>query len=122
MTGRIEVGPADELDPGDRRIVSTDAGAEIGVFNLDGEFYAMLNSCRHQHGPVCEGPMQPEIGGEFTGVGERTEKHYTGHTVVKCPWHGWEYVIETGEHAGDADVTLPTFDVVVEDGVVYVEA
>lgn len=55
-------------------------------------------------------------------VGERTKETLTeDEHVAVCPWHGWTYDLRTGLHTGDDSVSLPTFDVVVEDGVVYVE-
>ena len=118
--GRIEVCPAETFDPGERRIVETDA-FEIGVFNLDGEYHALLNNCLHQNGPVCEGGVVPKIVGEFSEPGERVEERFADEQVIKCPWHGWEYEIETGRLLDDEGTALPTFEVAVEDGTVYVE-
>ena len=44
----------DEIPPGGRKIVEV-AGRTIGVFNVDGEFFALLNRCPHQGGPLCTG-------------------------------------------------------------------
>lgn len=120
MSGRVPIGAAADFPPGERRIVETDRG-QVGVFNLDGEYHAMVNTCIHQRGPVCEGQLEPELGGEFVGLGDRVEERFTDRTVVKCPWHGWEYLVETGELLGDPGRSLPTFDVTVEDGTVYLE-
>ena len=121
MSDRIEVGPVETLRPGERRIVDT-GGVSIGVFNVDGEYYALLNSCSHEGGPVCEGKQQPALTGEYVGAGERVKEEFDPDTpVIACPWHGWEYDLKTGEHAGDPEESLPTFDVVVDGGTVYVE-
>lgn len=121
MSDRIEVCPADELGPGDRRVVE-DGKTSIGVFNVAGEYHAMLNSCQHQYGPACEGKLIPGVEAEPGEVGERTKETLTeDEHVAVCPWHGWTYDVRTGLHTGDDSVSLPTFDVVVEDGVVYVE-
>lgn len=95
---------------------------EVGVFNVEGEFYALLNSCPHQHGPVCEGEVSRDITGEFLEPGTHVEQQYVedSYTVV-CPFHKWSFDIETGEHSGDPDISVPTYDVVVEDETVYVE-
>ena len=45
---------ADELNDGDRRVVSCD-GVEVGVFKIDGQFVAWHNECPHRQGPVCQG-------------------------------------------------------------------
>ena len=67
MSDRHEVCPAAAIPPGERRIVEL-SGLSIGIFNLDGEFYALANVCPHQLGNLCEGP----VGGVTTaeGVGE----------------------------------------------------
>jgi 3-phenylpropionate/trans-cinnamate dioxygenase ferredoxin subunit len=50
------VATLDELPPGSRKLVEV-AGRSIGVFNLEGEFYALRNRCPHQGGPLCEGKL-----------------------------------------------------------------
>ena len=47
---------ADELPPGSRTIVEID-GRSIGVFNVDGELFAIRNSCPHRGAPLCEGTI-----------------------------------------------------------------
>ena len=117
---RIEVGPEGSLEPGDRTIVSV-GNREVGVFNIDGEYRAILNTCLHQNGPLCEGKVLPEIKGKFIEPGKRTVEEYGDSMVVKCPWHGWEYDLETGQLKDDERMRLPVFEVVVEDGTIYLE-
>ena len=50
----------EKLVLGDRRLVQVD-GTAVGVFNLDGEYYALQNTCPHQYGPVCRGNVRPAI-------------------------------------------------------------
>jgi 3-phenylpropionate/trans-cinnamate dioxygenase ferredoxin subunit len=53
-----------EIPPGGRKIVRVE-GREVGIFNLDGEFYALKNSCPHQAARVS-GPRRrhdPAVGG-----------------------------------------------------------
>ncbi len=83
---------ADELPPGTRKLVEV-AGRSIGVFNIDGEYFALRNSCPHQGGPLCLGQvsgfLMASVPGEYTYV-RRGE-------IVRCPWHGWEFDIKTGQ-------------------------
>ena len=53
MTRHVVAQVAD-IPPGERLIVDI-AGRSIGVFNVDGRFYAVSNSCPHQGGPLCLG-------------------------------------------------------------------
>lgn len=118
---RVFVAETAALEPGERKIV--DAGeTSIGVFNVDGEFYALENRCAHQGGPVCTGKQQGAIVGEFVGPGERVEERFDDEApVIACPWHGYEYELETGTHVGTDSCSIPTYDVVVDGGNVYVE-
>ncbi|RLM88395.1 Rieske (2Fe-2S) protein [Halobellus sp. Atlit-38R] len=118
--GLVEVGPATEFEDGDHAIVEV-GRAEVGVVRADGEFYALRNQCPHDGGPVCTGTVQRELLGEFTGTGERVEQYYGEECIISCPWHGWSFELETGTHIGDERIQLPMYDVVVEDGIVYVD-
>ena len=56
----------------------------IGVYNCDGELYALEDRCSHDDGPLCEGDFD---------CGER---------VVVCPRHGARFDIATGRGADPA--------------------
>lgn len=121
MSDRVRVKPADEFEEGERAIVEVD-GRSVGVLNVDGEYYAVLNQCAHAGGPVCEGQVKPQLEGEFVEPGKRIKKTLSEDSFrISCPWHGWDYDLESGVHLGQSDISIPTFDVTVEDGVVYVE-
>ena len=89
---RFEICPAEEFDAGERRIVNLD-GFSVGVFNVDGEYHAMKNDCPHQRAPLCEGKLggttESDTPGEYDWV--------RPGQVVRCPWHGWEFDVTTGE-------------------------
>lgn len=120
MSERVHVCAAEDLPVGERRVVEH-GGLEIGVINHEGEYYAISNTCAHMGGPVCKGRVHGALVGEYTGPGERVVEYYSDDPAIACPWHGWEYDLATGVHLGDDDIRLPTFDVVVEDGDLYVE-
>jgi hypothetical protein len=52
---RITVGPASEIAPGQRRIIET-GSLSIGVFNLNGNFYAAVPGLASRHPPTVGGP------------------------------------------------------------------
>jgi len=100
----------EELPPGERKIVEI-GGRSIGVFNVNGEFYALRNSCPHQGGALCEGQvsgfLMSPAPGEYTYV-RRGE-------ILRCPWHGWEFDIKTGQSWFDPQKTrVRTYPVRVE--------
>ena len=55
MSRLINVGPAD-LASGERRLVDVE-GRSIGIFNVNGEYYALHNRCPHMGGALCAGPV-----------------------------------------------------------------
>jgi nitrite reductase/ring-hydroxylating ferredoxin subunit len=68
--------------------VSNRKGAkiEIAVFNIDGKYYAISNTCKHEGGPLSQGILEEKI--------------------VTCPWHGWKYSVIDGKapHKGGDSV------------------
>jgi 3-phenylpropionate/trans-cinnamate dioxygenase ferredoxin subunit len=100
----------DEIPPGQRKIVDLE-GRSIGVFNVKGEYFAVLNRCPHQGGPLCKGNTHGFL--ESAGVGEF---HYTrAGEILRCPWHGWEYDLRTGQSWFDpAHVQVRRYQVSVE--------
>lgn len=117
---RLYVCDAADLPAGDSTLVEVD-DVLVGVFNVDGEYYAIENECAHQGGPVCSGDVRPELVGEFVEPGERVEEYHGDRPVIACPWHGWEYDLETGRHLGVDDIALRAYTVVEDDGDLYVE-
>ena len=100
--------PAD-IPEGTRKIIQI-ASREIGVFNIKGEFHALLNVCPHRGAPLCTGRLRPRV--EYQG----SEFVYSENDqVLKCPWHQWEFSVKTGE-ALDGDLVASTYDITVEEG------
>lgn len=111
---RWPVAAVADLPPGSRKIVQV-AGQSIGIFNLNGEFRAVLNICPHELAPVCRGHLRgttlPSAPNEFIW-GRAGE-------ILACPWHGWEFDLRTGECLVDRR-KLRLFAVEVEADTVYV--
>ena len=65
---RHVVATVDEIAPGQSRIVSV-RGREIGVFNVKGDFYALINRCPHEGAALCKGRitgrMEADRPGEY---------------------------------------------------------
>ncbi len=113
------VAKTDAIPVGGRRILTVE-GREIGVFNVNGRYYALLNDCAHLGGPVCTGEVLGKLTAEVLPGGETREFFTQEGEIVCCPWHGWEYEIPTGRCLADSRFHLQTFPVAVEDGVVKV--
>ena len=94
---------ASELPPGQSRIVEVD-GRKIGVFNADGELYAIEDRCSHDDGPLAEGDFDPE------------------RRTVECPRHGSLFDLTSGRPKTlPAYMPVDTFPIRVEDGVIKLE-
>jgi len=117
----ILVGPSSELADGDYRVVAVGA-LEVGIFRLSDRLVAYENRCPHSGGPVCQGRLfnrvEEIIMPDQTSRGMRfgRERH------VVCPWHGYEFDLETGRHPGDARMRLRSVPVRVSGDVLYLEA
>ncbi len=109
---------ADELPPGARRIVEAD-GRSIGVFNVDGDLFALRNICPHQGAALCLGTVRG------TMIPSDPYEYVYGHEgrVLRCPWHGWEFDLETGEKLFDVSerARVKTYPASVEAGRVGVD-
>jgi 3-phenylpropionate/trans-cinnamate dioxygenase ferredoxin subunit len=89
---RHVVATVGEIAPGQSRIVTV-AGREIGVFNVADEFYALINRCPHEGAALCLGAVGPRFQSDRPG-----DYRLTRHgEMLRCPWHGWEFDIKTGQ-------------------------
>ena len=73
--GMIDVCHVDEIGERRAKIVCV-SGERVAIFRYDGMISAISNVCRHQNGPLGEGRI---IDG-----------------CVTCPWHGYQYLPESG--------------------------
>lgn len=99
-----------DFPPGTRRIIEVE-GTSVGVFNIKGEFYALRNRCPHHGAPLCLGKV--------TGTTLATRPYEMSYgredEIIKCPWHGWEFDIQTGQSVFNPHkVRVPTYEVTVE--------
>ena len=101
-----------EIPAGQSKIVSLE-NREIGVFYVNGEYFALLNRCPHQAGPLCQGRLTNLV--ESDGPGEfRVSRE---GEILRCPWHGWEFDIRTGKSYVDPTRTFTkAYSVSVETG------
>ena len=97
--GYVRVAAVADVPPGAGAVVQAN-GRLVALFNVDGTFYALDNTCLHRGGPVGEGELEGAI--------------------VTCPWHGFQYDVTTGRNVFDPEVGLETFDVRVSDGDVLI--
>jgi len=106
------VATVDEIPPGGRKIVEV-AGRSIGIFNLGGEYFALRNRCPHQGGELCRGPVSGLV--DSSGPGDyRLDRP---GEIIRCPWHGWEFDIRSGQSWVDPQrLRVRRYEVSVEPG------
>lgn len=100
MVSRHVVARVADIPPGERLIVEI-SGRSIGVFNVDGRFYAVKNSCPHQGGHLCLGRTV----GLATAARPGAIAYTREGEILRCPWHGWEFDLATGRSVFDPNRT-----------------
>ena len=75
MAGFVKVAKTDEVAPGQGKMVEV-SGKKIALFNVEGSFHAIDDTCTHRGGPLSEGVLEGK--------------------QVACPWHGARIDVTTG--------------------------
>jgi nitrite reductase/ring-hydroxylating ferredoxin subunit len=71
----VTAASAQEVPPGTGKQVTL-GGLTLALFNINGTFYAIDDTCSHQGGPLSEGDLSG--------------------TEVTCPWHGARFDLASG--------------------------
>jgi nitrite reductase (NADH) small subunit len=90
----------DEIPAGSIREFQVN-GATIALANVDGNFYAIDNTCLHRGGPLGQGELEGK--------------------VVTCPWHGWQYDVSSGKVVMNPAVGVKTFPVELRGDDIFVD-
>lgn len=114
---KFVVGRLAQIPPGKRHVVTV-KNRPIVIFNLKGELFAMLNRCPHQGAELSAGMV--------TGIAEADEpgpvRCSRQGEFVRCPWHGWEFDIRTGQAWCEPQrIAVKQFQVSVEPGSALVQ-
>ena len=107
-----------DIPDGACKIVEID-NKSIGLFNLKGRVYALLNYGPHSGAQLCRGPVT----GTALPVDDFQYVYGYEGELVRCAWHGWEFKIATGEYLLDPKIRAKSYRVTIEnndDVVVYI--
>ena len=99
MTKPVRVCDVSEIPAGSAKEVVVEDRV-LAVFNVDGEFHVLDGICPHAGGPLGQGQLDGN--------------------VVTCPWHGWQFDVQTGRHCLNETLHHERFETIVEDGVLSV--
>jgi len=101
MAKRIKIAGTQDVPPGKAAAFDVE-GRRIALFNIEGSYYAIDDTCTHEGGPLCEG--------EVRGF------------KVTCPWHGADFDLKSGEAlCAPAFEKVQSYKVVVEGNDIQVE-
>lgn len=103
--GWVDVCDVDEIPENRARVVcvaSTALTERVAVFRHDGKVSAVSNVCEHQKGPLGEGKI---VDG-----------------CITCPWHGYQYLPESGCAPAPFSEKINTYQVRIEGRRVLVRA
>ena len=94
MAQLLKIAETKDLAPG-QAVAFTLGGQRIALFNVEGTYYAVGDTCTHRCGPLSEGEVQG--------------------SKVTCPWHGADFDLKTGAALGPpAQKGVLSYKVVVE--------
>lgn len=116
-TGRLAAGrehivaTADEIPPGEHIVVPIGRYG-VGVYNVQGSFYAIANHCPHEGGPLCEGRTRGQTVADPDAPGGAVE--IREGEFIYCPWHQWGFELATGTTAVKPEWTIRTYPVRVD--------
>lgn len=99
MPDFVKVAEVGDLQPGSGKVVTV-KNKTIALFNIDGTYYALDNTCVHRGGPLGEGEVEGEL--------------------VSCPWHGWQYNIKTGVSETNPSAKVQTYPVKVDGSAIMI--
>jgi nitrite reductase (NADH) small subunit len=101
MAKLVKIAKTKDVPPG-QAAAFTIEGQKIALFNVEGTYYAIGDTCTHRGGPLSEGDVQG--------------------TKVTCPWHGADFDLNTGAVLGPpAQNGVPSYKVVLEGDDIKVE-
>ncbi|GAA3412522.1 Rieske (2Fe-2S) protein [Paenibacillus hodogayensis] len=107
------VSAVEELPEGTFKIVQI-GKRSVGVYNVKGDYYAVLNYCPHQGAELCRGTVCG------TTLESQVYEFIYGRDqeILRCPWHGWEFDLKSGKSLFSDKVRTRSYPVVVENGTV----
>jgi nitrite reductase/ring-hydroxylating ferredoxin subunit len=101
MANLIKIVEVKDVPPGQAAAFEVESH-RIALFNVEGTFYAIGDTCSHRGGPLSEGSV--------------------AGTIATCPWHGAAFDVKTGGvMRPPARQGAPSYRVVIDGGDVQIE-
>ena len=97
----IKIAATKDVPPSQAAVFTVER-QRIALFNVEGTYYAIGDTCTHRSGSLSEGAVHG--------------------TKVTCPWHGADFDLKTGAALGPpAQNGVPSYKVVIEGDDIKVE-
>jgi 3-phenylpropionate/trans-cinnamate dioxygenase ferredoxin subunit len=112
---RVLAGAVDDLVEGAPRSVRL-AGRDVVLVRWRGRVFAIRDVCPHMTQSFELGSV---IGRPCGSVGE--VDFHQDVPIITCPWHQFEFSLESGRCLTDRTLRVRRYDVSIEDGDVYVD-
>jgi nitrite reductase/ring-hydroxylating ferredoxin subunit len=93
MSEFVKVACVGDIEPGTGKTVNLE-GIPVALFNVNGEYFAIHNTCPHEDGPLGEGTLCG--------------------SVVTCPTHAYEFDVISGECLTEPAYSVEQFEVRVD--------
>jgi nitrite reductase/ring-hydroxylating ferredoxin subunit len=90
MSQFVKVARVGDIQPGTGKTLNL-RGTPVALFNVDGQYFAIHNSCPHEDGPLGEGTLCG--------------------SVVTCPMHAYEFDVTSGECLTESAYRVERFEV-----------
>ena len=100
MAQFYRIASTNEIAAGSGKAITVE-GKVIALFNVNGNFHAIDNTCAHRQGPLGEGSLDG--------------------SVVTCPWHGWSFDVTTGACRLNPVAKVASYPTKVEGDAVFVQ-
>lgn len=111
----VVAGRLSDFREGEPRLVSTGKG-QLAVVVWRGDVYAFRSLCPHQQGPISQGRVRLPLTSESAGgIG------LDDRPVVVCPWHRWEYDLDSGQSIRRSGYRIRTHQAWVDGDMVMVD-
>jgi 3-phenylpropionate/trans-cinnamate dioxygenase ferredoxin subunit len=108
----VIVGRACDLAPGQLVTCIID-GRQVCVANIDGRYVAFRDTCPHQGARLSQGT----VAGTMMPSPPHQYKYGMHGCIIRCPWHGWEFDMRSGQAIFDPGRRrLASYDVSVVNG------
>ncbi|RMD96025.1 MAG: non-heme iron oxygenase ferredoxin subunit [Calditrichaeota bacterium] len=97
----VAVAKTSDILPGSAKVVEV-ANHRIAIFNVNGAFYAIDDTCSHEEASLAEGEVED--------------------TVVECPRHGAKFDLKTGKNLSlPAVFPVASYKIKIDGETLYLE-